>query len=124
MCQVGCTHAPLFVTGNRGGMWSVENVIMALICLSCVNWQVLKIPTTFSDKLKSIHVEIHVQKWTDSFTRLLRKTRNPRKTKGRFDNVRSETIQTVFSVVIMTLFIFILKDMCIKQKEGAKISVY
>ena len=49
---------------------------------------------------------------------------NPWKTKGRFDNVQSASLQTVCSVVIMTLYILILKDMCIKQKEGAKISVY
>ena len=73
MCQVGWTHAPLFITGNRGGELSVEKVIMKLICLSSVNWQVLKIPTTLSDKLKSIHAEIHVKKWTDTFTRSLQK---------------------------------------------------
>ena len=72
MCQVGWTHAPLFVTGNRGGVFSVERV-MTLISSSSVNWQVSKIPTTLNDKLKSIHAEIHVQKWTDMFTRLLRK---------------------------------------------------
>ena len=74
MCQVGWTHAPLFITGNRGGMSSVEKVIIMLICLSSVNWQVLKIPSTLSDKLKSIHAETHVQKWTDTFIRTLRKT--------------------------------------------------
>ena len=77
MCQVGWTQAPLFITGNRGGVSSVEKVIMTLICLSIVNWQVLKIPTTLSDKLKSICAEINVQKWTDTFTRLLRKTQKP-----------------------------------------------
>ena len=51
MCQVGWTHAPLFITGNRGGVSSVEKGIMTLICLSSVNWQVLKIPTTLTDKL-------------------------------------------------------------------------
>ena len=98
MCQVGWTHAPLFITGNR-----VEKVIMMLICLSRVNRQVLKIPTTLCDKLKSIDAEIHVQKWTDTFTRSLRKTQKPMKKKDRLDNVRSKTLQTVFSVVIMTL---------------------
>ena len=67
-------HAPLFITGNRGGVSSVEKVIMTLICISSVNWQALKIPTTLSDKLKLIHAEIHVQKWTDTFPRSLRKT--------------------------------------------------
>ena len=52
MCQVGWTHAPLFVTGNRGGVSSVERV-MTLISLSCVNWQVSKIPTTLNDKVNS-----------------------------------------------------------------------
>ena len=61
MCQVGWTQAPLFITGNRG-VSSVGKVIIMLICLSSVNWQVSKIPSTPSDKLKSIHAEIHVQK--------------------------------------------------------------
>ena len=52
-------------------MSSVEKVINILICLSRVNWQGLKIPSTISVKLKSIHAEIHVQKWTDTFTRSL-----------------------------------------------------
>ena len=52
MCKIGWMHAPLFITGNRGGVSSVEKVIITLICLSSVNWQVLKIPTTRSDKLK------------------------------------------------------------------------
>ena len=65
---------PLFITVSQGGLLSVEKVIMMLICLSSVNWQALKIPATLSDKLKSIHTEIHVQKWTDTFTRLLRNT--------------------------------------------------
>ena len=73
MCQVGWTHVPLFITGNRGGVSSVEKVIIILICLSSVNWHVLKIPSTLSDKLKSIHAEIHGQKWTDTFTRTLQK---------------------------------------------------
>ena len=78
MYQVGWTHAPLIITGNRGGVSSVEKVIMTLICLSSVNMQALKIPTTLSDKLKSIHAEIHVQKWTDTFTRSLQKKKeNP-----------------------------------------------
>ena len=84
MCQLGWTHAPLFITGNRGGASSVEKVIMTLICLYSVNWQVLKIPTTLTDKSKSIHAEIHVQKWTDTFTRSLRKTRKPMKNKRSF----------------------------------------
>ena len=72
MCQVGWTHAPLFITGNRGGVSSVEKVIIMLNCLSSVNWQALKkIPSSLSDKLKSIHAEIHVQKWTDTLTRSL-----------------------------------------------------
>ena len=83
MCQVGWTHAPLFVTGNRGGVSSVERV-MTLISLSSVNWQVSKIPTTLNDKLKSIHAEIQVQKWTDTFIRLLRKTLKPMKNKRSF----------------------------------------
>ena len=83
MCQVGWMHMPLFVTGNRGGVSSVEKV-MTLICLSSVNWQVSKIPTNLNDKLKSIHAEIHVQKWTDTFTRSQRKTRKPMKNKRLF----------------------------------------
>ena len=83
-CQVGSTHAPLFITGNQGGVTSIKKVIMTLICLSRVNWQVLKIPTTLIDKLKSIHVEIHVQKWTDTFSRSLRKTQKPMKNKRLF----------------------------------------
>ena len=79
MCQAEWTHAPLFITGNQGGVSAVEKLIMTLICLSSVNWQVLKICTTLSDKLKSIHAEIHVQNCTDTFTRSLRKTRNPMK---------------------------------------------
>ena len=84
MCQVRWKHAPLFITGNQGGMSSVEKVIIMLICLSSVNWQVLKIPSTLSDKLKSIHAEIHVQKWTDTFTRSLQKTQKPMKNKKSF----------------------------------------
>ena len=53
MCQVGWTHAPLFIKGNRGGLSSVEKVVMTLMYLSSVNWQVLKIPTIFSDKVNS-----------------------------------------------------------------------
>ena len=40
----------IVVKGNRGGVTSVEKVIMTLICLPSVNLQVLKIPTTLSDK--------------------------------------------------------------------------
>ena len=53
MYQVGWTHAPLFITGNQGGVSSVEKVIMMLICLSSLNWQALNIPTTLSDKVSS-----------------------------------------------------------------------
>ena len=84
MCQLRWTHAPLFITGNPGGVSSLEKVIMTLICLYSVNWQVFKIPTTLTDKSKSIHAEIHVQKWTDTFTRSLRKTRKPMKNKRLF----------------------------------------
>ena len=38
MCQVGWMHAPLFITGNQGGVSSVEKVIIMLICLSIVDW--------------------------------------------------------------------------------------
>ena len=81
MCQVAWTHTPLFITGNRGGVSSVEKVFIMLNCLSSVNWQALKIPSSLSDKLKSIHAEIHVQKWTNTFTRSLRK---PMKNKRSF----------------------------------------
>ena len=37
MCQVGSKHRPLFATGNRGGMSTVEKVVMMLICVSSVN---------------------------------------------------------------------------------------
>ena len=84
MYQVGWTHAPLFITGKRGGVSSVEKMMITLICSSSLNFQVLKIPTTVSDKLKSIHAEIHVQRWTDTFTRSLRKTRKPMKNKRSF----------------------------------------
>ena len=124
MCQVGWTHAPLFITGNRGGVSSVEKVIMTLICLSNVNWNVLKIPTTLSEKLKSIHAEIHVQRWTNTFTRSLRKTRKTHE--------KQKVVLTMSDLRHFRLsfccnndsYILILKDICLKQKEGDKISVY
>ena len=39
-------------------MSSVEKVTAVLICLSSVNFQVLKLPTTLSDKFKSSHAKI------------------------------------------------------------------
>ena len=36
----GWTHMPLFITGNQGGVSSVEKVTEMLICLSGVNCQV------------------------------------------------------------------------------------
>ena len=50
MRHVGWTHALLFITGNQGGMSSVEKVTAILICLSGVNCQILKLATTFNDK--------------------------------------------------------------------------
>ena len=77
MCQVGLKYALLFITGSHGGVSSSEKVIMTLICLFSVNWQVLKIPSNLSGKFKSIHAEVHVQKWTDTFTRSLQKMQKP-----------------------------------------------
>ena len=123
MCQVGWKHAPLFITGNRGGVSSVEKVIIMLICLSSVNWQVLKILSTLSDKLKSIHAEIHVQKWTDTFTRMLQKKRKPMKNKMSFWQCPIWDTSDCQFICNNDSYILIFKDMCIKQQEGAKIFV-
>ena len=52
MCRVGWSHAPLFATGNRGDMSTIEKGVMMLICLSSVNSQVLKLRTILSDIFK------------------------------------------------------------------------
>ena len=78
-------------------------VIIMLICLSSVNWQVLKIPSTLSDKLKSIHGETRPKMDRHIYQITTKNAKTHEKLKVVFDNVRSETLQTVNSVVIMTL---------------------
>ena len=63
MCQVEWAHASLFVTGRLIELaCHLLKVTMMLICLSSVNWQVLKLPTTLSDTFKSSHAKVLIQK--------------------------------------------------------------
>ena len=47
---------------RQSSVSSVKKVTAVLICLSGVNCQVLKTPTTLSDKFKSSHEKIPLQK--------------------------------------------------------------